>query len=120
MKLNPCSNCQGTPDEDQELDQNLGDYLPVVYCPKCNKCTGSCKTAKAARIAWNAANPVNDAQNGQHEALEALQQAVAVVLMSNRDYIRRYKNLPPTELALIDLLINQGVLVETDGRITLK
>lgn len=123
MKLNRCSNCQGKPNEDQDLDQNQGDYLPVVYCPACNKCTGSQPTSKAARIAWNAANPINDTKMEQNEALKAVQQALAAVLFERfaLPAMPIYRDdLWDCYVVAVDLLIAQGVLIEDHGRIALK
>jgi len=115
MKLNPCSKC--------------GYPIPLLVTPTpnyytCRFCGGAhayvpSETCADAASNWNKANPLNN----QAAALEALQQTLAWALMyrygSNRAIWRDDVKLCYYR-DCVDLLIAQGVLVETDGRITIK
>lgn len=93
----------------------------VISCSECDRYIATIvrpNKNEAAETAWDNANTI-----GQVDALEALQQAVAVVLMyrygSNRAIWRDDIKLG-YDRDCVDLLIMQGVLIETDGRITIK
>lgn len=117
MQLDPCPRCNST-----NIKVN-GDF---VYCGNCgysHVTIENMQKQKRAIAAWNTANPINDTKMEQNEALEALQRAVAKSMMrryavNNAIWMSDVYLL--ADDACIKLLINQGVLVDDDGKITLK
>lgn len=113
MKLNPCKNCGDI--ADVRID-STDVFCITLDCRNQVEYDGRLQNAITA---WNEANPVV----GQVDALEALQQALAWALMyrygSNRAIWRDDIKLG-YDRDCVDLLITQGVLIETDGRITIK
>ena len=107
MKLNPCTNCNNKADEDFDLDQRVGDYLPIVYCPICNKSTGCHPTAKDARKSWNKANP----------DIKALQQAMLNSLMQRYAVNGKISDvgMPIYDRECLKLLVAHGVLSLSNG-----
>lgn len=111
MKLNPCRRCKGS-------DVRQGNGFYYCYLCDCHECLGIREpiqglSRKQAADVWNKANP----------DVGALQQALAWALMyrygSNRAIWRNDVKLG-YDRDCVDLLITQGVLIETDGRITIK